>query len=109
MPCQGRIIIVMEMVKSSPITYIIMEMAFVGYAGGMIILSAWIYEAYKSWKKGERLDMKFNLAYVAGLSLLTYYIYQIKAMPLLFLNTTILLLTLIELELNLRHRHKKKR
>lgn len=86
-----------------------MEIALIGYVGGIVILSAWIYEAYQSWKKGERLDLKFILAYVVGLSLLSLYTYSINDMPLLTLNATILLLTLIELELALRQGGKSKR
>ncbi|MBS3051386.1 MAG: hypothetical protein J4400_04515 [Candidatus Aenigmarchaeota archaeon] len=80
----------------------------IGFIGGFIILGAWIYEAYLSWKKGETPDIKFILAYVVGLSFLTYYTFQIKDMPLLFLNGAILSLTLLELDLALRQRHKKK-
>ncbi|MBI4174149.1 MAG: hypothetical protein HY517_00765 [Candidatus Aenigmarchaeota archaeon] len=85
-----------------------MSIALVGYAGGLIILSAWIYEAYLSYKKGETPDMKFVLGYAVGISLLTYYIYQINDMPLLFLNVAILSLTLIELDFALRKRHKQR-
>src|SRR3989344_5350367 len=73
----------------------------IGFIGGFIILGAWIYEAYMSWKKGETPDIKFILAYVVGLSFLTYYTFQIKDMPLLFLNGAILSLTLLELDLAL--------
>ena len=79
----------------------------IGFIGGFIILGAWIYEAYQSWKKGETPEIKFILAYVAGLSFLTYYTYQIKDVPLLFLNGSILSMSLIELDLALRQRHKK--
>ena len=81
----------------------------IGFIGGFIILGAWIYEAYQGWKKGKVPDIKFILAYVFGLSFLTYYTYQIKDLPLLFLNGAILSMTLIELDLTLRQRHKKKR
>lgn len=80
----------------------------VGFLGAFFILFAWAYETYKTYKKGERLDIKFLTAYVIGLSLLTYYSYQINSMPFLVLNLVILLFTLIELELTLRQRQKSK-
>lgn len=81
----------------------------IGFIGAFFILFAWAYETYKTYKKGEKLDMKFIGAYVIGLSLLSYYSYQINSMPFLALNLIILIFTLIELELTLRNRDKKKR
>ncbi|MFA4820486.1 MAG: hypothetical protein WC613_06040 [Candidatus Aenigmatarchaeota archaeon] len=81
----------------------------IGFIGGFIILGAWIYEAYQSWKNGKVPDIKFVLAYVVGLSFLTYYTFQINDLPLMFLNSAILSMTLIELDLALRQRHKKRK
>lgn len=81
----------------------------IGFIGGFIILGAWIFEAHKAWKTGKVPDMEFILAYVVGLSFLTYYTFQINDLPLMFLNSAILSMTLIELDLALRMRHKKAR
>ena len=85
-----------------------MEIGIIGFVGAFFLLSAWIYEAIHNYKKGEKLELKFVLAYIVGLSLLTYYTYEIRDVPLLVLNGAILFLTLIELELSLRQKPKRK-
>lgn len=81
----------------------------IGLLGAFFILSAWIYETYKTYKSGVGVDIKFILCYVIGLTLLTYYSFQIRDITFMFLNGTILSLTLIELDFALRRRHKKRR
>ena len=78
-----------------------------GIIGGAILVSAWIYETYISYKQGKKFDIKFICLYLVGISFITLYTYQINDMPLFALNSSILLLTLIEFELALRQRHSK--
>ena len=80
----------------------------IGFLGAFFILTAWIYETLKTYKKKEKVDIKFVACYVIGLSLLTFYSFQIGDLPFMVLNATILTLTLIELDLALRQRKKKR-
>ena len=79
----------------------------IGFLGAFFILAAWLYETIKTYKKREKLDIKFVIFYVIGLSLLTYYSFEINSVPFIILNTAILFLTLIEFELTLRRRTRR--
>lgn len=81
----------------------------IGFLGAFFILTAWIYETLKTYRKGERVDIKFVSCYVIGLILLTFYSFQIGDIPFMVLNGTILTLTLIELDFALRQRKKNKK
>ena len=72
--------------------------------GAFFIMAAWVYEAYETYKKGRKLDVKFIGFYIIGLSFLTYYSYQIDSTPFLILNSAILVLSIVELILNLRRK-----
>jgi lipid-A-disaccharide synthase-like uncharacterized protein len=72
----------------------------IGIIGSALIMAAWLYEAYHTYKKGEKLDTKFLGIYIVGLSLLTYYSYQIDDKVFLVLNGSILALTIAELVLS---------
>jgi uncharacterized protein with PQ loop repeat len=78
-----------------------------GYIGALFLISAWVYEAYKTYRKGDRPDIKFIAAYTVGLSFLAWHSYKINDTPFLLLNSTILVLTLIELDLVLRKKSAK--
>ena len=79
----------------------------IGLLGAFFILTAWIYETIKTYKKKEKIDIKFVTCYVIGLTLLTFYSFQIGDVPFMVLNGTILTLTLIELDFALRQRKKR--
>ena len=38
--------------------------------GAFFIMAAWVYEAYETYKKGQKLDVKFIGFYIIGLSFL---------------------------------------
>ena len=80
----------------------------IGFIGAFFILTAWIYETLKTYKKKEKVDIKFVACYVIGLSFLAFYSFQIHDVPFIVLNGTILTLTLIELDFALRQRKKKR-
>ncbi len=81
----------------------------IGLIGSFILLSAWIYEMYRTLKKGDRLDITFIAIYIVGISILVYYSLEINSLSYIVLNGTILFLTLIELDIALRRRSKEKR
>ena len=80
----------------------------IGLIGALFILSAWVYETYRALEKGERLNIKFILVYLAGNILLTYHAVAIKDTVFIILNVAIGIMTLTELELVLRQRQKKR-
>ena len=76
----------------------------IGMIGAFFIMAAWVYEAYQTYKKGQKLDTRFILFYIIGLAMLTYYSYEIDDAPFLLLNGSILVLSIVELLLNLRRK-----
>lgn len=77
---------------------------FIGFAGALFILLAWIPETYRTIKSKniEALDIRFFLLYIIGTSLLFYHSYQIKDDVFLALNACILIIQIIELCVVLR-------
>src|SRR3989338_11084934 len=81
----------------------------IGMLGALFILSAWVYETYRALEKGEGLNIKFILVYLAGNILLTYHAITIQDTVFIILNGAIGLMSLIELELALRQKQKKRK
>lgn len=73
----------------------------IGILGAVLIMAAWLYEAYETLKKGQKLDPKFIMLYIAGLALLTYYAFSIDDKVFLMLNGSILALTIAELVMSI--------
>ncbi len=94
------------MVKNNPKPIITME---IGLIGACFILSAWVYETYRALEKGDKLNIKFILIYLAGNILLTYHAIMINDMTFIVLNGAIAIMSLIELELAMRRKQKPKR
>ena len=80
----------------------------IGLIGSFILLFAWIYEMYRTLKKGDELDITFIIIYIVGISILTYYSIMINSVSFIILNGAILILTFIELDIALRRRAKRK-
>ena len=85
-----------------------MDAVAIGMIGSFFILSAWLYEAFRTIKRGDHLDAKFTGFYIIGLSILTYYSLLIDSMPFVVLNGIILVITIVELDMALRHKKKKR-
>jgi len=80
----------------------------IGIIGGVLILTAWIFETYESVKKHKTLiDLKFAFIYVFGVGLLAVYGNIIGDPIFSFLNTAILGIVIFEIFYTLLLKRKK--
>jgi hypothetical protein len=80
----------------------------IGLLGSFILLTAWIYEMYRTLKKGDQLDVNFIIIYIIGLIFLVYYSLVIESLSYIILNGAILILSFVELDIAFRRRAKRK-
>ncbi len=73
-----------------------MTIEMIGLIGAFFLLSAWSYETYETYKKGEKLNAKFVLIYLVGQIFLLLYSYLISSVTFMFLSGIILILTIVE-------------
>ena len=76
-----------------------MVVELIGFAGACFLLSAWLYETYETYKKGEKIDIRFVMIYLVGQVFLFTYSYMINSVPFMLLSATILAITLVEIVL----------
>ncbi len=76
----------------------------IGLLGAALLPIAWLIETYRTYEAGnlEAVDPKFVGLYIVASALLAYHAFQIRDLPFIVLNVTMVLFTSTELALLLR-------
>jgi lipid-A-disaccharide synthase-like uncharacterized protein len=83
-----------------------------GFAGALLIICAWAFEAFEAVERHKSLmDLKFIAIYIIAMSLLFIHSVSINDAVLIFLNGTILVIAAFEVvySIHVKKVHKRKR
>ncbi len=84
--------------------------AYVGLAGMLLILIAWIPETIQNWKeKGKNLSLRFVALYLFGSLFLAYHAYALEDPVFLALNGLAALIAVFNAYLIMANRKETKR
>ena len=86
------------------------EPIYIGLMGASILIAAWLFETIEGIKEHKSLiDIRFAVAFLSAIILLTVYSWQIKDQIFFWLNTILLGIVVIEIAYTLFLRKTRKR